>query len=58
MKIKKGKDKMTINELRKFYPHHEFYFFENEKEVAKAPFIHTKIKGFKVINDNTIFIDL
>ena len=49
---------MTINELRKFYPHHEFYFFENEKEVAKAPFIHTKIKGFKVINDTTIFIDL
>lgn len=49
---------MTINDLRKFYPHHEFCFFKNEKEVANSPFIHTKIKGFQVINDNTIFIDL
>lgn len=49
---------MTIKELRKFYPHHEFFFFENDKEVAKAPFIHTTIKGFKVISDNTIFVDL
>ena len=49
---------MTICELRKIYPHHEFYFFVNEKEVAKAPFIHDKIKGYKVINDNTIFIDI
>jgi hypothetical protein len=49
---------MTINDLRKFYPHHEFYFYENGKGLVKAPFIHTKIKGFKIYNDNMIFIDL
>lgn len=49
---------MTINQLRKFYPHHEFFFFENDKEVRKAPFIHTVIKGFEVINENTIFVNL
>lgn len=47
---------MTIKELRKFYPHHEFYFFKNEKEVANSPFFHQEIKGFKVINDNVIFV--
>lgn len=49
---------MTINDLRKLYPHHEFYFFENGKELSKAPFIHSKIKGFEIINGNNIFVDL
>jgi hypothetical protein len=47
---------MTICELRKFYPHHEFYFFKDNKEVAKSPFFHQKIQGFKVINDTYIFV--
>ena len=51
-------NKMTIRELRKFYPHHEFYFFKNEKEVANSPFYNNQIKGFKVVNDNTVFVYL
>ncbi len=49
---------MTIANLRSLYPHHEFLFFENDKELQKAPFYHSPIKGFKIINDSTIFIDL
>lgn len=48
---------MTICELRKQFPHHEFYFFKDGKELNKAPFYHAKIKSYEV-HKNAIFIDM
>lgn len=48
---------MTIRELRKLYPHSDFYFFENGREMRKAPFYHAKIKSFKVVKD-ALFIEM
>lgn len=49
---------MTIKNLREFYPFHDFYFFKDGKELEKAPFYHSPIKGFRVVNDDTIFVDV
>ena len=48
---------MTISELRKIFPHSDFYFFENGKEMRKAPFYHAKIKSYEVKGD-TVFIEM
>lgn len=48
----------TIAELRKEYPHCEFYFFHNGWEMQKAPFYHARVKGVKKINENTLFIEM
>lgn len=39
---------MTICELRKQFPHSDFYFFENGYEMRKAPFFHSRIKSYEV----------
>ena len=58
---------MTIAELRKKYPHSEFYFFKDGYELQKAPFYHSKIKSYRFVMTwskeseclkDTIFIDL
>ena len=49
---------MTICELRKTYPHHDFYFFKDGYEMKKAPFFHDKIKSFSIKNEDTIFIEM
>lgn len=49
---------MTICELRKKFPCHDFYYFKDGKELQKAPFYHSPIKGYQIIDDDTIFIDL
>lgn len=49
---------MTICELRKKYPCHDFYFFEDGYELRKSPFYHAKIKSFEVVNADTIFVHL
>ena len=48
---------MTICELRKQYPHADFYFFENGREMRKAPFYHARIKSYKVVGD-ALFIEM
>lgn len=47
---------MTICELRKMYPCHDFYFFKDGYELRKAPFYHAEIKDFKVVNVDTVFV--
>ena len=47
---------MTIKNLRSFYPHHDFYFFNDDKEVQKQPFYHSPIKGFEIKSKYTIFV--
>ena len=49
---------MTICQLRKQYPHHEFLFFRGDAEMAKAPFLHDEIQSFRVISEDTIFVYL
>ena len=49
---------MTIAELRKQFPHSEFFFFENGKQMMKAPFYHARIKSYDIINENKIFIEV
>lgn len=47
---------MTICELRKIYPLHDFYFFKDGYELRKSPFYHAKIKSFEIVNVDTIFV--
>ena len=49
---------MTICQLRKQYPHHEFIFFRGDAEMAKAPFLHDEIQSFRVISEDAIFVYL
>lgn len=49
---------MTICQLRKQYPHHEFVFFRGDAEMAKAPFLHDEIQSFRVISEDAIFVYL
>jgi hypothetical protein len=49
---------MTIAELRKNYPHSEFYFFKDGLEMRKAPFYHSEIKGFEEVNSYTVFVHM
>lgn len=51
------KESITICQLRKMFPHHEFYFFKNGKEIPKSPFVHDIIKSYKV-KKNAIFIEM
>ena len=48
---------MTINDLRKEFPHYCFYFFKNGWELDKAPFLHTIIKSYEV-KTNCVFIEI
>lgn len=47
---------MTISNIRKLYPHHDFYFFKGKHEMVKSPFFHAVVKKFEVIDEDTIFI--
>ena len=49
---------MTIAELRKQFPSHSFMFFKNGWELQKAPFFHDKIKSFREVGENSIFIEM
>ena len=49
---------MTIANLRSFYPGYEFIFFSEDKELQRAPFYHSVIKGFRIVSEYTIHIEL
>ena len=49
---------ITICQVRKMFPHSDFFFFKNGHEMQKAPFYHTTIKSYDVINEYTIFINI
>lgn len=49
---------MTINEIRKENPSVSFYFFENGYMYRGTPWLHQKIKSYKRVGLNTIFIEL
>lgn len=40
---------MTIAELRKIYPSHDFYFFRNGIEI-RSPFYHDHIESYEEHN--------
>lgn len=48
---------ITICQLRREYPHHDFYFFKDGKELQKAPFFHSLVKSFEVKN-GYVFIEI
>lgn len=47
----------TICELRKLFPGHDFYFFENGLAMQKSPFFHATVKSFSV-KHNSVFIEM
>lgn len=47
---------MTVCELRKMFPYHDFYYFKDGHELRKAPFFHATFKSFSEINADTVFI--
>lgn len=49
---------MSIMDLRRKFPHHDFYFFKDGFEMKKSPFIHSPIKSFEIKNDDTIFVEM
>lgn len=48
---------MSINDLRKKFPSKDFYFFRDGREMRNAPFLHDKIKSYKV-KGNSVFIEM
>lgn len=49
---------MTVNDLRKKYPSHDFVFFKNGFVITpKSYYIHYEVKGYSVFS-SAIFIDL
>lgn len=48
---------ITICQLRSMFPHHEFCFFKDGKELQKAPFYHAVIKAYEVVKD-AVFIEM
>ena len=48
---------VKICDLRRMFPHHDFYFFEDGKALQKAPFYHAVIKSYKVVR-NAVFIEM
>lgn len=48
---------MTINELRKIYKWHRFYFFKDGWEYQGTPFLYSHIKSYEVKGDY-VFIEL
>lgn len=49
---------MTIKDVRKMYPHSDFYFFKDGFQMRKAPFYHSEIKDYEEVNSYTVFIHM